>query len=45
MSTKQENVSDHMPTSRHSYFHPILILHVKMVKLPQQHANTNVNWL
>ena len=29
-----------MPPSRHDYFHPILILPVKIVELPQQHANT-----
>ena len=26
--------------SRHGHFHPFLILHVKMVNLPQQHVNT-----
>ena len=26
--------------SRHGNFHPFLILHVKMVDLPQQHVNT-----
>ena len=31
-----------MPTSRHGPFHPILILPLKMVELPQQHANTTV---
>ena len=31
--------------SRHCHFHLILILLVKMVKLPQQHANTTVHWL
>ena len=30
-----------MPPSRHHYFHPILILPVKMVEVPQQHENTN----
>ena len=34
-----------MPPSRHGHFHPILILPVKMVELPQQHANTTVHWL
>ena len=34
-----------MPLSRHGHFHPILILHVKIVKLPQQHASTTVHWL
>ena len=34
-----------MLPSRHDQFHPILILLVKMVKLPQQHANTTVRWL
>ena len=29
----------------HGHFHPILILPVKMVELPQQHASTNVHWL
>ena len=33
-----------MPLSRHGYFIYILILHVKLVKLPQQHANTTVHW-
>ena len=33
-----------MPHSRHSLFHPILILALKIVELPQQHANT-VHWL
>ena len=33
-----------MPLSRHGYFHLILILHVKIVKLPQQHASTTVHW-
>ena len=33
-----------MPHSRHSHFHPILIFPLKMVELPQQHANT-VHWL
>ena len=34
-----------MPPSRHDHFHPILILPVKIVELPQQHANTTVHWL
>ena len=34
-----------MLPSRHGYFNPILILPVKMVKLPQQRANTTVHWL
>ena len=34
-----------MPPSRHGHFHPILILSVKMVELPQQHANPFVHWL
>ena len=34
-----------MPPSRSDHFHPILILPVKMVELPQQHANTTVHWL
>ena len=34
-----------MPRSRHGHFHPILILHVKMVELPQQHGNTTAHWL
>ena len=34
-----------MPPSRHDHFHPVLILPVKMVELPQQHANTIVHWL
>ena len=34
-----------MPSSRHGHFHPILILLVKMVELPQQHAITTVHWL
>ena len=33
-----------MPLSRHGHFHPILILHVKIVKLPQQHASTTVQF-
>ena len=27
----------------HGHFHPILILHAKMVELPQQHANATVD--
>ena len=34
-----------MPPSKHDHFHPILILPVKIVELPQQHANTTVYWL
>ena len=34
-----------MPPSRHDHFHLILILPVKIVKLPQQHANTTVHCL
>ena len=34
-----------MPPSRHGDFYPILMLHVKMVELPQQHANTTVSYL
>ena len=33
-----------MPLSRHVHFHPILILHVKIVKLWQQHASTTVHY-
>ena len=33
-----------MPPSRYGHFHPILILHVKIVKLPQQHASTTVHF-
>ena len=29
--------------SRHGYFHPILNLHVKIVKLPQQNTSTTVH--
>ena len=43
MSTKQEVVSD--ATLKTSHFHLILILPIKMVELPQQHANTTVHWL
>ena len=41
--TKQEIVSD--ATFKAWPFHPILILHVKIVKLPQQHASTTAHWL
>ena len=34
-----------MPLSKYGHFHPILILHVKKIKLPQQHASTTVHWL
>ena len=34
-----------MPLSRHGHFHPTLILHVKIVRLSQQHASTTVQWL
>ena len=34
-----------IPSSRNGHFYPILILPVKMVELPQQHANTTVRWL
>ena len=34
-----------MPPSRHGNFYLTLILPVKMVKLPQQHANDNCPWL
>ena len=34
-----------MPLSKHGHFHPILILHAKIVKLPQQHESTTVHWL
>ena len=33
-----------MLPSRYGYFHPILILPVKMIELRQQHTNT-VHWL
>ena len=33
-----------MPLLRHGHFHPILILHVKIVKLLQQHASTTVHY-
>ena len=32
-----------MPPSKHGHFHMILILPVKMVELPQQHANTTAH--
>ena len=38
MSTKQEIVSDTAFTLRHGHNHPILILLVKMVELPQQRS-------
>ena len=31
--------------SRHGRFHPVLILPVKIVELPWQHASTTVHWL
>ena len=31
--------------SRHDHFHPILILHVNIVQLPQQHESTTIHWL
>ena len=34
-----------VPHLRHEHFHLILILPVKMVELPQQHANTTFDWL
>ena len=34
-----------MLPSKDEHFHPILILPVNMVELPQQHANTTVHWL
>ena len=34
-----------MPPLRHDHFHPILTFLVKMVELPQQHANTTLSWL
>ena len=42
MSTKQEIASD--ATLRHDHFHLILMLHVKIVKLPQQHVHTTVHY-
>ena len=41
----QNKKLDRIPPSRHDHFHLILILLVKMVELPQQHANTTVHWL
>ena len=38
MSTKQEIVSDTAFTLRHGHNHPISILSVKMVELPQQRS-------
>ena len=34
-----------VPLSRHSHFHLIIILPVKMIELMQQHANSTVQWL
>ena len=34
-----------IPPSRHGHFHLILILAVRMIELPQQHANTTVHCL
>ena len=34
-----------MLPSRHGHFHPILILPLKMIELPHQHASTTVHWL
>ena len=34
-----------LPPSRHGHFYPISILPIKMVELPQQHANTTVRSL
>ena len=42
MPTKQGSLPG--PPTRHGHFHPFLILAVKMVELPQQHANI-VYWL
>ena len=36
----QNKISYLMLPSRHGHLYPILILHVKMIELPQQHANT-----
>ena len=33
-----------MPPSRHGHFHPILLLPVRMVELPNQQANPTVHW-
>ena len=41
-----QNKKSHLiPPSRYDHFHPILILPVKMVELPQQPANTTIHWL
>ena len=40
----QRNKSHLMPPLRHSHFHPILNIPVKMVALPQYHANIIVHW-
>ena len=38
VKTRLQNKKSYlMPPSRHGHFHPILILPVKMVELPQQH--------
>ena len=42
MSTKEDNVF--VATFKDLPFHPVTILPVKMIELPQQHANT-VHWL
>ena len=42
MCAKQESASE--VTSRHGRFDLILVLYVKMVEFPQQHANTT-QWL
>ena len=34
-----------MLPSKYGHSHPILILLVKMVELPQPHANTTFHWL
>ena len=34
-----------MLPSKHGYFHPILILPVKMVELPQQYITSTLHWL
>ena len=44
VKTSLQNMKSYLMTpSRHGHFHPILILHVKIVKLLQQHANTSSN--
>ena len=43
MSTKQRIISD--AAFKAWPFHSILILPVKMLELPQQHANNTVHWL